>query len=207
MLADRMLGAFGVRFTVQFNLFAGSILALGGANHVQRLISMQSEGELGCFALTEVTAGVSSGLVVETTATWDARRRCFSLHTPNPGASKNWISQGLAADAAVVIASLFVDGKNLGPHAFYVKMRSQGASIIIGSHALADGITVTDMGEKTTANELDNARISFCSFIVPQDALLDRYAGFDMCVWRFLLCIYVTLCSGTATTAPAASPK
>jgi hypothetical protein len=63
------------------------------------------------------------------------------------------------------------------------------------------------MGEKTTANELDNARISFSNFIVPQDALLDRYAGFDMCVWRFLLGVYVTLRLGTATTAPAASPK
>jgi acyl-CoA oxidase len=180
MLADRMLGAFGVRFTVQFNLFAGSILALGGASHVQRLINMQTEGELGCFALTEVTAGVSSGLVVETTATWDVRRRCFTLHTPNSGACKNWISQGLAADAAVVIASLLVDGKNMGPHAFYVKMRGQCASIILGSRALVDGVTVADMGEKTTANELDNARISFNNLTIPQDALLDRYAGFDV---------------------------
>jgi acyl-CoA oxidase len=180
MLADHMLGAFGVRFTVQFNLFAGSILALGGVNHVQRLIGMQIQGDLGCFALTEVTAGVSSGLVVDTTATWDARRRCFILHTPHPGACKNWISQGLAADAAVVIARLLVDGGNMGPHAFYVKMRSEGASIQIGSHALADGITVTDMGQKTTANELDNARICFNNLILPQDALLDRYAGFDM---------------------------
>jgi acyl-CoA oxidase len=52
---------------VQFNLFAGSILALGGSSHLQRLIGMQTQGDLGCFALTEVTAGVSSGLVVETT--------------------------------------------------------------------------------------------------------------------------------------------
>ena len=192
MLADKMLGAFGVRFTVQFNLFAGSILALGGASHVQRLINMQTEGELGCFALTEVTAGVSSGLVVETTATWDARRRCFTLHTPNPGASKNWISQGLAADSAVVIANLWVDAKNVGPHAFYVKIRSESASIIMGSRALVDGITVTDMGEKTTANELDNARICFNNLIIPQDALLDRYAGFDMCVRFFLHCFFVT---------------
>jgi acyl-CoA oxidase len=180
MLADRMLGAFGIRFTVQFNLFAGSILALGGVSHLQRLIGMQIEGDLGCFALTEVTAGVSSGLVIATTATWDARRRSFTLHTPHPGACKNWISQGLAADAAVVIANLWVEGKNMGPHAFYVKMRSEGASIQMGSRALADGITVCDMGEKTTANELDNARISFDNLVLPQDALLDRYAGFDM---------------------------
>lgn len=50
----------------------------------------------------------------------------------------------------------------------------------MGSRALVDGITVCDMGEKTTANELDNARIAFNNLILPQDALLDRYAGFDM---------------------------
>jgi len=76
--------------------------------------------EFACHAFIPAP-GVSSGLVVETTATWDLRRRCFNLHTPNPGASKNWISQGLAADAAVVIAALFVDGVNKGPHAFFVR--------------------------------------------------------------------------------------
>jgi acyl-CoA oxidase len=180
MLADKMLGAFGVRFTVQFNLFAGSILALGGAAHLHRLIGMQVEGELGCFALTEVAAGVSSGLVVETIATWNRGSRSFTLHTPHPGACKNWISQGLSADAAVVIAALHVDGKSMGPHAFYVRMRSASASVQIGSRALAAGISVTDMGPKTTANELDNAMISFNNLVLPQDALLDRYAGFDM---------------------------
>jgi acyl-CoA oxidase len=58
-------------------------------------------------------------------------------------------------------------------------MRSESASVQMGSRALADGITVCDMGEKTTANELDNARISFTNLILPQDALLDRFAGFD----------------------------
>ncbi len=68
----------------------------------------------------------------------------------------------------------------MGPHAFYVKMRSEGASVQMGSRALADCITVCDMGEKSVANELDNAKISFNNLILPQDALLDRYAGFDM---------------------------
>ena len=35
-------------------------------------------------------------------------------------------------------------------------MRSAGASVQMGSRALADGVTVVDMGEKTTANVLYN---------------------------------------------------
>ena len=37
---------------------------------------------------------------------------------------------------------------------------------------LAEGISVTDMGSKTVANDLDNARITFHNFKVPSDALL-----------------------------------
>ena len=39
-------------------------------------------------------AGVLSGLIVETTATWDVVAQGFVLHTPSDTAAKNWISQG-----------------------------------------------------------------------------------------------------------------
>ena len=39
-------------------------------------------------------AGVLSGLIVETTATWDVLAQGFVLHTPSDTAAKNWISQG-----------------------------------------------------------------------------------------------------------------
>ena len=38
-------------------------------------------------------AGVLSGLIVETTATWDDASESFVLHTPSDKAAKNWISQ------------------------------------------------------------------------------------------------------------------
>ena len=53
LLATIGLNGFGIRFTVQFNLFAGSILGLGGAEHLAMLPQIQSKGELGCFLLTE----------------------------------------------------------------------------------------------------------------------------------------------------------
>lgn len=86
------LGGFGIRFTVQFNLFAGSILGLGGTDQVAKLDAMQEAGNLGCFLLTENQAGVLSGLIVKTTAEWDDRTKEFVLHTPDDAAAKNWVS-------------------------------------------------------------------------------------------------------------------
>ena len=59
---------------------------------VSRLADYQAAGELGCFGLTEKLAGVQSGLVVETTATYDPAAEEFVLNTPHEGARKNWIS-------------------------------------------------------------------------------------------------------------------
>ena len=84
---------FSIRFTVQFNLFAGTVLALGNDEQKASLIKMQADGELGCFGLTERLAGVSSGLVVQTECHWDEAKQMFRLHTPTDGACKNWISQ------------------------------------------------------------------------------------------------------------------
>lgn len=51
---------------------------------LQRSLSaLQDKGELGCFSLTEKLAGVSSGLVVNTVADWDAAKQSFSLHSPD----------------------------------------------------------------------------------------------------------------------------
>ena len=80
-------GGFGIRFTVQFNLFAGSIIALGGPEHVALLDKYQNDGTLGCFALTEVSAGVNSGLIVETTAEWHDDRSQFLLNSRTKGVS------------------------------------------------------------------------------------------------------------------------
>ena len=53
---------------MQFNLFAGTIVELGGPEQLELLEQMQERGVLGCFALTEKLAGVNSGLVVRRTA-------------------------------------------------------------------------------------------------------------------------------------------
>jgi len=139
-LAHRILAAhsskvgpgFWVRFTVHYNLCAGTVLALGTPEQVQGLDTMQEKGELGCFALTEKLAGVSSGLVVNTVANWDAESQSFILHSPDEGAHKNWISQGLVADKTVVVADLRIDDVSYGPHAFLMYLRGSDGELIEG---------------------------------------------------------------------------
>lgn len=159
---------FWIRFTVQYNLFAGTVLAVGGDDQIAALDGMQTAGMLGCFGLTEKLAGVQSGLIVNTTCEWDEVRQRFVLDTPNEGARKNWISQGAVADKAVVLADLTVDGTRCGPHAFLMDFRDAGA--------VMDGIELADMGRKTTGNDLDNAWLAFDKVELPKSALLNKYA-------------------------------
>jgi len=130
---------------------------------------MQKKGQLGCFGLTEKLAGVNSGLVVQTTATWDKQQQSFILDSPTEGSQKNWISQGLVAEKAAVIADLRVDGKSYGPHAFLIDMRSDDGTLL-------PGVVLGDMGVKTTGNDLDNAWIKFEKKVLPRSALLNRFA-------------------------------
>ena len=70
LLATAGLGGFGIRMTVQFNLFAGSILGLGGPDQVALLDTFQESGSLGCFCLTELGYG-NNAVQMETTVTFD----------------------------------------------------------------------------------------------------------------------------------------
>lgn len=172
ILSKRLVGGFGIRFTVQFNLFAGSILGLGSDAQVAELDKLRDDAVLGCFALTEAGAGVNSGLVVKTTATWDPSSWSFVLHTPDRLARKQWISQGLTASQMVVIADLIVKGKSHGPHAFLMPLRDAHGQ-------LTPGISVGNMGSKTIANDLDNAWISFDSVHIDRACMLDRFATIE----------------------------
>jgi len=166
--APQLGPGFWIRFTVHYNLFAGSVLAVGLPEQVKQLDSIQKEGLLGCFGLTEKLAGVNSGGVVHTVADWDDKTQEFILVSPDVGAHKNWISQGLVGDLAVVVADLRISGKRYGPHAFLMELRRNGQPV--------PNVELGDMGRKTVGNDLDNAWIAFHGARIPHSALLRRYA-------------------------------
>jgi len=169
--APKLGPGFWIRFTVHYNLCAGTVLGLGNEEQIKELDEWQEKGLLGCFSLTEKLAGVNSGLVVNTQAHWDSRTQTFNLTSPSHGAAKNWISQGLVADRTVVVADLMIEGKPHGPHAFVVNLRDNGQVL--------PGVLLTDMGRKTVGNDLDNASIAFSNVKLPKSALLNRFADIE----------------------------
>jgi hypothetical protein len=158
-------GGVAVRLTVQLNLFGGSVANLGSPAQVQQLNEIFAAGQLGCFALTEEGAGVLSGLIVETTATWGPEG--YVLNTPTKAGRKFWISGGLKSQWAVVIARLILPSgkKDYGPHAFLVDIQS------------TQGVELADMEPKTAFNELDNAFMSFNKCAIAHGTLLSAISS------------------------------
>lgn len=114
---------------------------------------------IGTYAQTELGHGTYiRGL--ETTATYDKRSQQFILHSPTITATK-WWPGGLAKTVthAVVMARMFIDGKDHGPHAFVVQLRD------LETHRSLKGVTLGDIGPKmvsaspaTTTPSLSTAR-------------------------------------------------
>ena len=161
---------FWIRFTVHYNLFAGTVVALGSEEHFDVLETASKRGEIGCFCLTEKYAGVNSGLVVETTAEYDEKTKEFVFHSNSEGAKKNWISQGLVADWAVIVARLKCITEIWDRTAFLCRVREEGTKEV------KRGIAFGDMGRKTIGNDLDNAWVKFDGFRCERGCLLNRYA-------------------------------
>lgn len=170
-------GDLATRFTVQYNLFSGTIVALGSEKHRNRLIASQDKGTLGCFAFTECGAGVLSGAAVETVATYDTKTKKFTIHSPTPTSKKYWISQGVHAEFAVILANLTIGGENRGPHMFYSRIQTRNEST--GALTAVKGVTVTSLPVKSTMRGLDNAYIMFDHFEVDHEDLLDRFSVVD----------------------------
>lgn len=87
----------GIRLNVQVNLFLRSIKKY--ASNPEAIFEKVGH-KIGCFALTEEEAGVLSGLIVETT--FEEVEDGYILNTEE--SMKNWISQGIFAEYAIVYA-------------------------------------------------------------------------------------------------------
>ena len=158
-----------VKFGVHFGLFGGSILQLGTATHHQRWLRGIASLEIpGCYAMTEVDHG-SNVRGLETRVRYIAEDEAFEVHTPHPGARKDWIGNAaLHGRLATVFGQLEVDGEEHGVHAFVVPIRDDDGTPM-------PGVTIEDCGEKVGLHGIDNGRLSFDRVRIPRDHLLDRF--------------------------------
>ena len=143
---------------------------MGTERHHEKLLKgIDNLQDIGCFGLTELGYG-NNAVEMETTAIYDSKTKEFIVNTPNPLAQKYWITNGAVhAKHVVVMAKLFVDGKNEGIHAVLVPIRDNDLKIL-------PNVRVEDMGHKMGLNGVDNAKLTFDNVRVPRENLLNKYS-------------------------------
>ncbi|QOU22001.1 hypothetical protein BRETT_002165 [Brettanomyces bruxellensis] len=163
----------GTRIGVHLGLFLGAIRGNGTDNQFNYWAFERGaayiKGIYGCFAMTELAHG-SNVAALETTATYNRKRKCFIINTPHVGATKWWI--GGAAHSAThtaCFARLKVDGKDYGVKVFVVPLRDT-------AHMLQPGIALGDIGEKMGRNGIDNGWIQFSNVEIPKEYMLSKFA-------------------------------
>ncbi|KAL4775901.1 hypothetical protein BDW60DRAFT_177065 [Aspergillus nidulans var. acristatus] len=148
---------------------------------------------IGCYAQTELGHG-SNVRGLETTATWDPSDQTFIIHSPSLTASKWWIgSLGRTANHAVVMAQLYIGGKNYGPHPFVVQIRD------METHQPLENVYVGDIGPKFGYNTMDNGFLLFNKLKIPHVNMLARFAQVDKATNKYLRPASPSLMYGTMT--------
>ena len=130
-------------FGLHRGMFMPTLAAQCNDEQLERFLKPAQRYEIiGCYAQTELGHG-SNVQGIETTATYRPESDEFEIHTPFLTASKWWIGGlGKAANHAVVMARLITAGKDFGPHAFVVPIRS------MEDHTLLPGVMAGDIGPK-----------------------------------------------------------
>lgn len=166
--------SLAIKFGVQFGLFGGSILQLGTEKHHKKYLKDTGSLKLaGCFAMTEGGHG-SNVRDVETTATYDAEKEEFIVHTPHHYAHKEYIGNAAVhGRMATVFAQLITQGESYGVHAILVPIRDDKMNLM-------PGVKVTDSGRKLGLNGVDNGRIWFDQVRVPRENLLNRFGDVEV---------------------------
>ena len=165
-------GSLATKFTVQFNLFGGTIVGLGTKRHEEMFEKIDRLKIIGCFCLTELGYG-NNAVEMETTAIWDEKKKRFIINSPTINSQKYWITNGAYhANSCVVFAQTIIRGKNEGINAFIVPLRDDKMK-------LCPGVIIDDMGCKMALNGVDNARIIFKNIEIERTALLNKLADFN----------------------------
>src|SRR2546423_6221118 len=160
-----------VKIGVQYGLFGGVIRRLGTQRHHERYLRAAMTMELpGCFAMTETGHG-SDVQSIRTTATYDAERQEFVVHTPDDDARKDYIGN-VARDGrmAAVVAQLITGGERRGVPVVLVPIRDERGRP-------CPNVRIEDCGDKGGLNGVDNGRLWFDNVRVPREAPLDRFGS------------------------------
>lgn len=153
-----------IRFTVQMNLFAGTIINFGTDEHREIL---NDKTIIGCFALTERTAGITSGMYIKTRCDYNTNTGKYILNTYDYSNRKIWISQGLFARYCVIFAEYYVDNVYNGIQPFLITLRNEHMVV-------HNGVLIEPMTHKHIINNLDNVSISFDNFEIPETSIMNR---------------------------------
>ncbi|PKY04952.1 acyl-CoA oxidase [Aspergillus campestris IBT 28561] len=146
---------------------------------------------IGCYAQTELGHG-SNVRGLETRAVWNQDDKTFTIHSPSLTASKWWIgSLGRTANHAVVMAQLYINGKNYGPHPFLVQIRD------METHQPLENVYVGDIGPKFGYNTMDNGFLLFNNVKIPHFNMLARFSRIDKDTGKYIRPALPALVYGT----------
>ena len=160
------------KFTVQFNLFGGSITALHTNRHSYLFDKIDSFEIFGCFCLTELGFG-NNAVKMETTVTYDEAKKEFIVDSPTILSQKYWITNGFKhCNHALVFGQTIVKGKNEGVNVFLVPIRDKDMKPY-------SGIEIRDMGFKMGQNGVDNAALLFHNVRIPRENMMNKLADVD----------------------------
>lgn len=147
--------SLAIRINVQVNLFLRTISKF--SNNKEKIFN-NVKYSLGCFCLTENKTGVLSGLNLDTT--FEEHKEHYILDTNN--GYKNWISQGIHANYAIVFAKNKINDKDM--RIFLINLYNEN----ISREKILD-LDVT--------SSLDLAKIKFNKVKIPKNSLLEKSKG------------------------------
>lgn len=143
-------------------------MALHTERHLPLMRKVDSLENMGCFCFTELGYG-NNAPKMETTATYDKKRKEFVINSPTTMSQKFWITNGAChANYAVVFAQTIVNKKNEGVNSFIVQIRGDDKKP-------CRGVMIEDMGWKLGLNGIDNGRLAFDHVRIPREAMLNAF--------------------------------
>ncbi|KAG2355129.1 peroxisomal oxidase [Suillus spraguei] len=131
------------------------------------------KGIQGCYLQTELGHGTNVARL-ETTSTYIPETQEFEINSPSLTSTKWWIGAlGKSATHGAVQAKLILpDGKDMGPHLFFVQLRS------LEDHKPLQGITVGDIGPKASGGMAaqDQGFARFDHVRIPRTNMFSKFA-------------------------------